>query len=114
MSKPVGPYSPFQRASGLVFTAGQVGISEGALVDGGLEGQLRQVFANLRGVLESAGCSLDDVVKTTVFLADISHYSVMNEIYMEEFGDHRPARSALAVDQLPLGALVEIEAVAAA
>ena len=112
MSKPVGPYTPIVRGGDLLFTAGQVGIADGAIVDGGLEAELRQVFVNLRSVLSSAGASLGDVVKTTVFLADMGDYAAMNEIYMEEFGDHRPARSAVAVKALPLGAMIEIEAIA--
>ncbi len=112
MSKPVGPYTPIVRGGDLLFTAGQVGIAEGVLVEGGLENELRQAFTNLRGVLSSANASLADVVKTTVFLADMADYGRMNEIYMEEFGDHRPARSAVQVAALPLGARVEIEAVA--
>ena len=112
MSTPVGPYTPIVRGGDLLFTAGQVGIADGKIVDGGLEAELRQVFANLRGVLSSAHASLADVVKTTVFLADMDDYAAMNEIYMEEFGDHRPARSAVAVAKLPLGAQIEIEAVA--
>ena len=114
MSTPVGPYSPFVRAGDLVFTAGQVGILEGAIVEGGLEPQLRQVFINLRSVLDSAGTSITDVVKTTVFLVDMDDYAEMNRIYMEEFANHRPARSAVAVAQLPLGARIEIEAIASA
>lgn len=112
MSTPVGPYSPITRGGDLLFTAGQVGIAEGALVEGGLEPELRRVFVNLRSVLSSADASLHDVVKTTVFLVDMDDYATMNEIYMEEFGDHRPARSAVAVAALPIGARVEIEAVA--
>lgn len=112
MSTPVGPYSPITRGGDLLFTAGQVGIADGALVEGGLEPELRRTFVNLRSVLSSAGASLADVVKTTVFLVDMDDYATMNEIYMEEFGDHRPARSAVAVAALPLGASVEIEAVA--
>ncbi len=112
MAKPVGPYTPIVRGGDLLFTAGQVGIVDGAIVDGGLESELRQVFANLRAVLSSANASLADVVKTTVFLADMGDYAKMNEIYMEEFGDHRPARSAVEVASLPLGAQVEIEAIA--
>ena len=112
MSTPVGPYSPVVRGGDLVFTAGQVGIDDGALVEGGLEPELRRAFVNLRTVLGSAGAHLGDVVKTTVFLVDMADYAAMNEIYMEEFGEHRPARSAVAVAALPLGALVEIEAVA--
>ena len=112
MSKPVGPYTPIVRGGDLLFTAGQVGIANGAIVEGGIEAELRQVFANLRGVLSSANASLADVVKTTVFLVDMDDYATMNEIYMEEFGDHRPARSAVAVAKLPLGAQIEIEAIA--
>ena len=112
MSKPVGPYTPIVRGGDLLFTAGQVGIADGAIVEGGLEAELRQVFVNLRSVLSSANASLADDVKTTVFLVDMDDYATMNEIYMEEFGDHRPARSAVAVAKLPLGAQVEIEAIA--
>jgi len=112
MSTPVGPYTPIVRGGDLLFTAGQVGINDGALVAGGLEAELRQLFVNLRSVLSSANASLADVVKTTVFLVDMDDYGAMNEIYMEEFGDHRPARSAVAVASLPLGARIEIEAIA--
>ncbi len=112
MSTPVGPYSPFVRSGDLVFTSGQVGIIDGALVDDGLEPQMRQVFVNLRSVLDAAGTSMTDVVKTTVFLVDMDDYAEMNRIYIEEFANHRPARSAVAVAQLPLGARIEIEAVA--
>ena len=112
MSKPVGPYTPIVRGGDLLFTAVQVGIADGAIVEGGLEAELRQVFVNLLSVLSSANASLADVVKTTVFFVDMDDYATMNEIYMEEFGDHRPARSAVAVAKLPLGAQVEIEAIA--
>jgi 2-iminobutanoate/2-iminopropanoate deaminase len=112
MSTPVGPYTPIVRGGDLLFTAGQVGINDGAIVEGGLEAELRQAFVNLRSVLSSANASLADVVKTTVFLVDMDDYGTMNEIYMEEFGDHRPARSAVAVASLPLGARIEIEAIA--
>ena len=112
MSKPVGPYTPVVRAGDLLFTAGQVGIVDGALVDGGLAAQADQALANLTAVLETEGATLDDVVKTTVFLTTMDHYAEMNERYLAAFGDHRPARSAVAVHQLPLGALIEIEAVA--
>ncbi len=112
MSTPVGPYSPIVRGGDLLFTAGQVGITADGLVEGGLENELRQVFVNLRSVLSSAGASLADVVKTTVFLVDMGDYAEMNAIYIEEFGEHRPARSAVAVAELPIGARVEIEAIA--
>jgi 2-iminobutanoate/2-iminopropanoate deaminase len=112
MSTPVGPYTPIVRGGDLLFTAGQIGITADGLVEGGLEPELRRVFINLRSVLSSAGASLADVVKTTVFMADMADYVKMNEIYVEEFGDHRPARSAVQVAALPLGARIEIEAVA--
>jgi len=112
MSKPVGPYTPIIRSGNLLFSSGQIGIDDGTVADG-LEAQLRQVFVNLRNVLASEGASLSNVIKTTVFLVDMDDYAVMNTIYMEEFGDTRPTRSAVAVAALPLGALVEIEAIAA-
>jgi 2-iminobutanoate/2-iminopropanoate deaminase len=110
MSKPVGPYTPIVRAGDWLICSGQVGIADGKLVDGGLDGQLRRAMANMGGLLESQDASMDDVVKTTVFLTDMADYEAMNEIYVEVFGDHRPARSAVAVASLPLGAQIEIEA----
>lgn len=111
MSKPVGPYTPIVRAGGWLVVSGQVGIVDGKLVGGGLEGELRQAIANLSGLLESEGASLRDVTKTTVFLRHLGgDYPKMNQVYAELFGDHRPARSAVGVADLPLGALVEVEA----
>jgi 2-iminobutanoate/2-iminopropanoate deaminase len=110
MSTPVGPYTPSVRAGDFVITSGQVGIADGRLVDGGLAAELRQAIANLATVLSSQGASLADVVKTTVFLVDMADYAEMNEVYVAELGDHRPARSAVAVTALPIGARVEIEA----
>ncbi len=112
MSTPVGPYSPIVREGNTLYTSGQIGIVDGALVDGGLAAQIHQALANLSDVLASEGASLANVTKTTVFLVDMSDYGTMNEIYSELFGDHRPARSAVAVAALPLGALVEVEAIA--
>lgn len=111
MSKPVGPYTPIVRAGDWLVVSGQVGILEGKLVGGGMEAELRQAIANLSALLEGEGASLADVVKTTVFLRHLgSDYPRMNDVYMELFGDHRPARSAIGVAELPLGALVELEA----
>ena len=110
MSKPVGPYSPVARAGGWLVVSGQVGVSDGTLVTGGMQKELRQALANLRSLLEGEGSSLNDVVKTTVYLRHIDDYAAMNEIYVEAFGEHRPARAAVAVAGLPLGALVEVEA----
>jgi 2-iminobutanoate/2-iminopropanoate deaminase len=111
MAKPVGPYTPIVRAGDWLVVSGQVGIVDGKLVGGGLEDELRQAIANLSGLLEAEGASLGDIVKTTVFLRHLgSDYPKMNEVYVELFGDHRPARSAIGVADLPLGALVEVEA----
>lgn len=110
MAKPVGPYTPIVRAGDWLICSGQVGIADGAIVAGGLEAELRQAMANMRALLEGAGSSLDAVVKTTVFLTDMNDYAAMNAVYIELFGDHRPARSAVAVAALPVGAVVELEA----
>jgi 2-iminobutanoate/2-iminopropanoate deaminase len=110
MAKPVGPYTPVVRAGDWLVCSGQIGIVDEALVDGGLGPELRQAFANLRGLLEGEGASLSDIAKTTVFLLDMGQYAEMNSVYVDELGDHRPARSALAVVALPLGAVVELEA----
>jgi len=109
-AKPVGPYTPVVRAGEWLVVSGQVGLADGKLVTGGLEDELRQAIANLRGHLEANGASLTDVVKTTVFLRHMSDYALMNEVYIAAFGDHRPARSAIGVAELPIGALVEVEA----
>ncbi len=106
--KPVGPYTPIVRAGDWLVCSGQLGLSGGNLVDG-VAAQVTQALANAERLLQAEGASLDDVVKTTVFLADIADYSVMNEAYVAAFGDHRPARSAFAVAALPVGAAVEIE-----
>jgi 2-iminobutanoate/2-iminopropanoate deaminase len=109
-AKPVGPYTPVVRAGDWLVVSGQVGIADGKLVGGGTEGEMRQAMANLRAQLEANGASLSDVVKTTVFLRHMSDYALMNEVYIDAFGDHRPARSAIGVAELPIGALVEVEA----
>ena len=111
MSKPVGPYTPIVRAGDWLVVSGQVGIKDGQLVAGGMEAELRQAITNLAGLLEGEGASLSDVTKTTVFLRHLgADYGKMNEVYTELFGDHRPARSAIGVAELPIGALVELEA----
>jgi 2-iminobutanoate/2-iminopropanoate deaminase len=108
--RPVGPYTPVVRAGEWLVCSGQVALRDGALVDGGVGEQVTQCVANLATLLAGQGASLDDVVKTTVFLTDIADYPAMNDAYVAAFGGHRPARSAFAVAGLPLGALVEIEA----
>ena len=90
--------------------SGQLGIADGELVHGGVAGEVGQALANMAALLEGEGASLASVVKTTVFLRHISDYDAMNEAYIEAFGDHRPARAAVAVAELPRNALVEIEA----
>jgi 2-iminobutanoate/2-iminopropanoate deaminase len=109
---PIGPYTPAVRAGEWVVCSGQLGLADGVLVPGGVAAQLEQAIVNLEAVLAAEGLGLADVVKTTVFLTDIADYAEMNEAYVKAFGDHRPARSAVAVAGLPLGALVEIDAFA--
>ena len=118
MSKTVGPYTPVVRAGDLLFVSGQVGIVDGGvgpvsgtLADGGIEAQAAQALANLRAQVEANAATLDQVVKTTVFLTDMADFVAVNEVYCEAFGDHRPARSCVAVAALPLGALFEVEAI---
>jgi 2-iminobutanoate/2-iminopropanoate deaminase len=112
--KAIGPYSQAVSAGGFVFTSGQVALdpATGELVPGGFEAQARQVLRNLGHVLESAGCSFQDVVKATIFITDLAHFQVLNELYGEAVGAHRPARSTVQVAALPKGALVEIDLVA--
>jgi 2-iminobutanoate/2-iminopropanoate deaminase len=110
----VGPYSQAIATEDLVFCSGQVGLdpTTGELVDGGIEGQTERVLKNLEAVLDAAGCSMADVVKTTCFLADIGDFATFNGIYARFFPDPPPARSTFAVAALPKGARVEVEAVA--
>jgi 2-iminobutanoate/2-iminopropanoate deaminase len=108
--KPVGPYTPIVRAGGWLVVSGQVGLRNGQLVNGGVTAEVTQAVANLAAQLETEGAGLADVVKTTVFLRHMSDYAAMNEAYVAAFGDARPARSAIGVAELPLGALVEVEA----
>ncbi|HLF55900.1 MAG TPA: RidA family protein [Thermoanaerobaculia bacterium] len=112
--KAIGPYSQAVSAGGFLFTSGQVGLDPGtgALVAGGFEAQARQVFANLGAVLAAAGCGFSDVVRATVYLADMADFPVLNGIYGEVFGDHRPARSTVQAAALPRDARVEIDLVA--
>ena len=112
MSKPLGPYTPAVRAGDFIFVSGQVGIADGSLADGGVAGPTGQAVANLTAQLESMGASLTDVVKTTCFLIDMDAFSTFNDAYVDAMGSHRPARSTVAVRELPIGAVVEIEAVA--
>jgi 2-iminobutanoate/2-iminopropanoate deaminase len=110
------PYNQGIKAAGLVFCAGQVGLdpASGTLVPGGVEAQAQRAMENLKAVLEAAGSSFDQVVKTTVFVADLADFATVNEVYAAFFRDLPPARSTVQVAGLPAGALVEIEAIALA
>ena len=109
----VGPYSQAIKIDHLVFTSGQLGLIPGAgkLADG-IEAQTRQALANLAAVLEAANSSMDRIVKTTIFLANMADFGTVNAIYAEAFDATPPARSTVEVAALPLGGLVEIEAIA--
>ena len=111
MSKPLGPYTPVVRAGDFVFVSGQVGMADGSLADG-VAAQTTQAIANLAAQLATVGASLSDVVKTTCFLVDMDAFATFNAAYVDGFEQHRPARSTVAVRELPVGAVVEIEAVA--
>ena len=110
----VGPYSQAIKLSGLIFTAGQIGLDPetGKMVEGGIEAQTRQVMNNLEAVLKEAGVGMDAIVKTTIFLTDLGNFATVNGIYGEYFSDEPPARSTVEVAGLPLGAIVEVEAIA--
>jgi 2-iminobutanoate/2-iminopropanoate deaminase len=108
----IGPYSQAIVAGSLLFTSGQIPLrTDGSLVEGGVEVQTQQVLENLRAVIEAAGASLTQVVKTTVFLKDMQDFAAMNGIYAAAFGSHCPARSTVQVARLPRDVLVEIEAI---
>jgi 2-iminobutanoate/2-iminopropanoate deaminase len=110
----IGPYSQGVVANGFLFTAGQIALdpATGKIVDGGIVEQTERVMQNLQQVLEAASVSWKDVVKTTIYLHDISHFPTVNEIYGKWLGDARPARSTVQVSGLPRGGLIEIDAVA--
>jgi 2-iminobutanoate/2-iminopropanoate deaminase len=109
--KAIGPYEQAIVANGFVFTAGQIPLDPktGNIVEGGIAAQTRQVLENLSAVLEAAGASMDSVVKATVFLKNMGDFAAMNEVYTEYFAASKPARSTVAVAELPRGALVEID-----
>ena len=111
----IGPYSQAIVHGGLVFTAGQIPLDPKSmeLITGTIAQQTEQVFRNLSAVLESAGASLQTVIKTTVFLRDMGDFAEMNEVYGNSFGDHRPARSTVQAARLPKDCAVEIEVIAA-
>jgi 2-iminobutanoate/2-iminopropanoate deaminase len=110
----IGPYSQAVLAGNLLFCSGQIPLdpSTGSLVAGGVREQAEQVMKNIAAVLAEAGPGFDNVVKTTIYLTDINDFSVVNEVYANYFGTHKPARSTVAVKSLPRNALIEIEVVA--
>ena len=110
----IGPYSQAIQVGNMLFASGQLGLipETGEFPEGGVKAQTEQSFKNVKGILEAAGYTIDDVVKTTVFLADIGDFAAMNEVYASQFNADFPARSAVAVKTLPKNALVEIEIVA--
>lgn len=107
------PYSQAIAAGGFVFVSGQLGLKPGdSAIEGSIEEQTEQVFANLRGILEEAGSGLDRLVKTTVFLQSLDDFQAMNGVYTKHVGEQPPARATVEVAKLPSGGLVEIEAIA--
>ncbi len=110
----IGPYSQAVTSGNMVFCSGQVPLDPATmkLIEGDIAAQTRQVFKNLEAVLAAAGATLNDVVKTTVFLQDMGDFPAMNAVYGVCFGDHKPARATVEVAKLPLGARVEIEVTA--
>ena len=112
--KAIGPYQQAIKANGFIYTAGQIPIDPKTanLVEGDISTQTRQVLENLKAVLEAGGSALDRVVKATVFLKNMADFAAMNEVYAQYLGSAKPARSTVAVAELPRGALVEIDLVA--
>jgi len=111
----IGPYSQAIEANGFVYTSGQIALrADGTMEERGVEHQTHQVMKNLFYVLEEAGATFADVVKTTIYLANMDDFATVNEVYAHYFGDHKPARSTIAVKTLPKNALVEIECIALA
>lgn len=113
--KAVGPYSQATEANGLIFVSGQlpIDLSTGEFVEGGIREQTAQSLKNIGFILEEAGCTYDNVLKSTVYLSDIKYFAAMNEVYATFFKEPYPARVAYSVVALPKGALVEIDVIAA-
>jgi len=110
----IGPYSQAIQVGNLIYTSGQIPInpSTGTVVEGGIKEQTRQSLQNVSAILQEAGLTMDSVIKTTVFMADMNDFADMNAVYAEFFSEPYPARSAVAVKTLPKGVMVEIEVVA--
>lgn len=112
--KAIGPYSQAIEVDGIIFCSGQIAIdpSTGKLIDGDISQQTKQVMENIKAILEAAGLSLKNVIKSTIYLTDISQFSIVNQIYGSYFKEEPPARVTVEVKGLPLGALIEIECIA--
>ena len=109
----IGPYSQAYICNGMIYTSGQIALTpQGTFIEGNITAQSIQVLENLKAILESAGSSLQKVIKTTVFLSNMEDFNTLNTIYAQYFGSHKPARSTIAVKTLPKNALVEIECIA--
>lgn len=109
----IGPYAQAVQVNGFIYTSGQIPVTaDGEFVGGSIEKQTHQVFENLKAVLETANSSLDKVVKTTVFLADMEDFVAMNAVYAEHFGSHKPARSTVQAARLPKDVAIEMEVIA--
>ena len=107
----IGPYSQAVKVGNFIYTSGQIALTpDGEFLDEDVKTQTKQVCENLKAILEAAGCKLENVVKTTIFLDDINNFIAVNEIY-EEYFQHKPARSTVAVKELPRGAKIEIECI---
>ena len=109
----IGPYSQAISIDGMIYTSGQIALkTDGTMVENDIKLQTKQVFSNLRGVLEDNNSSFSKVVKVNIFLTDLNNFNIVNQIMIEEFGEHKPARSTIEVKALPKNALVEIDMVA--
>lgn len=113
--KAIGPYSQAVRSGNVLYASGQIALdpATGNMVSGDFSAQVHRVFSNLRAVLRAAGADFRNVTKVTVYLTDLSNFQTLNSIYAEVFGEHKPARSTIGVAQLPRGAAVEIDLIAA-
>lgn len=110
----VGPYSQAIKAGNMIFTSGQLHINpeNGELIKDDIQAQTKQSLENVKAILKEGGATLEDVVKVTIFMTDISKFSLVNQVYSEYFSNHKPARSCVGVKELPLGGEIEIEAIA--
>jgi len=109
VTTPIAPYTPLVRHGDWLVTSGQLGLADGHLVSGGVRAETTQALRNVATLLAAEGATLEDVVKATVFLRHMRDYPILNEVWSDAFGDHRPARTAVAVAELPLHALIEVE-----